>query len=153
MNINTVSASRVQTARVFTAASETTTSNGPKDTVEPGLNWGEFRSNPTLMAGAGFVTTVGSGILGHVASAIHPLASTIVGGVAGAAVGYHLLPAEAGGAEKVTASLITGALGAVCGYAGGNTNVATNAILAVVGAGGGFAAGHMIKTAQAHGLS
>lgn len=152
MNISTVSTARTQSALRLSSAPANTTSNGPTDSVEPGLNWG-VRSNPILMAGAGFATTVGTGILGSLASAIHPLAGTVVGGAAGAAVGYHLLPPEAGQGEKIVSSAITGMLGAVCGYAGGNTNVATNAILGVAGAGGGYAAGWMIRTAQQHGVS
>lgn len=155
MNIRTVSTAPTQSAmRLSSAPAANTTSNGPTDSVEPGqpaLNWG-IRANPALMAGAGFVTTVGTSVLGSLASAIHPVASTVVGGIAGAAVGYHLLPEEAGQGQRIVASGITGMLGAVCGYAGGNTNVATNAILGAVGAGAGAAGGWMIKTAQQHGL-
>jgi len=152
MNIRTVSTAPTQSAMRFSSASAAnTTSNGPTDSVEPGLDWG-IRAQPMTMAAIGGFTTVGTGILGSLASAIHPVAGAVVGGAAGAAVGYNLLPSEAGQAEKIVASGITGMLGAVCGYAGANSNVATYAILGGVGAVGGYAGGWMIKTAQQNGM-
>ncbi len=152
MNINTVSASsRVQTSRVFTAASETTTGAGPKDTLEPALDWG-FRAQPVAMAAAGGFTTVGAGILGSLAGAIHPLAGTVVGGVVGAAVGYLLPPAQAGGGAKIGLSALGGVVGAVSGYAGANSNVATYAILAGAGVVGGYVMGQVVKHAFKYGL-